>query len=71
VRAIGLVLLVLGILAVAYGGFWTTRNEEKARLGPVKVEVEERERVNIPLWAGVAGIVAGAVLVATGGRKPA
>ena len=62
-RLLGLVLVVLGILAVIYGGFWYTTEENKAELGPVKVKVEEKKRVNVPLWAGVGAIVIGAGLV--------
>ena len=64
-RILGAALLALGVLAVVYGGFWYTKDETKAEIGPIKVKVEEKERVNIPLWAGVLGIVAGAVLLTT------
>ena len=62
-RLLGVVLIVLGTLAAVYGGFWYTTEETKAELGPVKVEVQERKRVNIPLWAGVASIAAGTLLL--------
>ena len=68
-RLLGIVLLVLGVLAVIYGGFWYTKDETKAEIGPIKVKVEERNRVNIPLWAGVGGIGVGAVLLAIGGKR--
>ena len=64
-RILGAALLALGVLAVVYGGFWYTKDETKAEIGPIKVKVEEKERVNIPLWAGVGGIVAGALLLTT------
>lgn len=67
-RLAGLVLIVLGVLAVIYGGFSYAKSDTKAELGPVTVKVEERERVNIPMWAGVVGIAAGAVLVFKGKR---
>ena len=70
-RLLGVVLLVLGVLAVVYGGFWYTKDETKAEIGPVKVKVAERERVNIPLWAGIGGIGVGALLLATAGRRGA
>lgn len=69
-RLAGLVLIALGVLAVIYGGFSYSKNDTKAELGPVTVKVEERERVNIPMWAGVVGIAAGAVLVFKG-KQPA
>ena len=68
-RLLGAVLLALGVLAAVYGGFWYTKEETKAEIGPVKVKVEERERVNIPLWAGAGAIVVGALVLATGARR--
>lgn len=67
-RALGIVLLVLGVLAWIYGGFWYTKDDTKAESGPLKVKVEEREPVNIPLWAGIGSIGVGALLLATGRR---
>ena len=62
-RLAGFVLVVLGILAVVYGGFSYTSNDTKAEVGPIKIKVEEQNRVNVPLWAGIGAIVVGAVLV--------
>ena len=70
-RALGLVLLVLGVLALIYGGFWYTKDDTKAEIGPLKIKVEERERVNVPLWAGIGSIGVGALLLATGKRTTA
>ena len=67
----GIALIVLGILGVVYGGFWYTKDETKAEIGPIQVKVEEQKRVNIPLWAGVAAIVGGAVIVTTDRRRGA
>jgi len=67
-KLVGAGLLVLGILALIYGGFWYSHDETKVDLGPVKVKVEERERVNVPLWAGVVAIVGGAVVLTMGSR---
>ena len=34
-----------------------------AKLGPVEIQVREKERVNVPLWAGIAIAAVGAVLL--------
>ena len=60
----GVVLLVLGLLAVAYGGFSYVKKTDNVDLGPIHIEVQDKERVNIPLWAGVLAAVAGGVLIA-------
>jgi hypothetical protein len=67
VRALGIALLVLGLLGIAYGGFSYTKDSTAAKIGPVEIEVQEKERVNVPLWAGVAVAAVGAVLLV---RKP-
>jgi hypothetical protein len=66
-RLLGAILLGLGILALAYGGFTYTKDTDKVNIGPVHIEVKDKETVNIPLWAGIAVAVAGGVLLA---RKP-
>lgn len=63
-KLIAVVLIVGGILGVAYGGFSYTKETHRAEIGPLSVEVREKEHVNIPLWAGIAAIVGGALLLA-------
>ena len=65
----GVILIVVGALALAYGGFSYTKDTHKAEIGPLKFSVQEKERVNVPQWAGLAAIVAGVVLLVAGGRK--
>ena len=62
-RIVGIILIVAGLLAVAYGGFSYTKDETAAKIGPVEIQVKEKERVNVPLWAGVGMAVVGAVLL--------
>ena len=68
-KIVGIVLIVAGIAAVAYGGFSYTKETHKAEIGPLKLSVQEKERVNIPQWAGIGAIVVGAVMLAMGGKK--
>jgi hypothetical protein len=63
-KLLGAVLLGLGLLALAYGGFSYTKKTDHMNLGPFHMEVVDRERVNIPLWAGVAIAIVGGVLLA-------
>lgn len=68
-QLVGVVLLVLGILGLVLGGFTYTRETHDVELGPLELRVEEKERVNVPMWAGVAAVVAGAALLLTGRSK--
>ena len=69
VKIVAIVLIVAGALALAYGGFSFTKETHKAEVGPLKFSVQEKERVNVPQWAGLGAILAGVVLLVAGGRK--
>ena len=59
----GIVLLIIGVLGVGYGGFSYTKETHRADLGPIHLAVAEKERVNIPMWFGVGALVVGATLL--------
>jgi hypothetical protein len=63
-QLLGAVLLALGILALAYGGFTYTKDTDTAKIGPIEIQVKDKERVKVPVWAGVAAAVAGGILLA-------
>ena len=69
IRALALALIVAGALALAYGGFTYTKDTHTTKVGPIEFSVKDRERVNVPIWAGVVAIVAGAGLLLTAGKK--
>ena len=60
---IGIVLLVLGIAGFFTGGFSFTKNTTQAQLGPIKLQVQQKEDVNIPQWLSLGAIVLGGVLL--------
>ena len=68
-RIAGVILIVVGALALAYGGFSFTKETHKAEVGPLKFSVQEKERVNVPQWAGLGAILAGVVLLVAGRKK--
>lgn len=67
----GVVLIVAGALALAYGGFTYTADTHSADLGVAEVEVEDKERVEVPLWAGIGAVAVGAGVLAAGARRRA
>jgi hypothetical protein len=68
-RIAGVVLIVAGVLGLVYGGFSFTKETHDIKLGPIELSVKEKESVNVPIWAGVAAIAAGALLLIVGGKK--
>lgn len=68
-RILGILLVVAGTAALVYGGFSYTKDKHDVKLGPLQFSVKEQETVSVPVWAGVAGIGAGVLLIVLGGRK--
>ena len=62
-KALGIVLVVLGVIGLAYGGFQWTHKKTVMDLGPVEVTSEKHDRLPIPPVAGAAFLVAGVVLL--------
>lgn len=69
VKIAAIVLIVAGVLGLAYGGFSYTTETHEAKLGPLELSVSERETVNVPVWAGVGAIVIGGALLLVGNKK--
>ena len=67
-RLIAVALIAAGTLAVTYGGFSYTKDTTALKLGPLELSVKEKQTVSVPVWAGIAGIAAGAVLLLLGGK---
>jgi drug/metabolite transporter (DMT)-like permease len=64
VKLIGIVLLVVGILALVYRGFSYSHEKGDAKIGPVEIQVTEKKHVDVPVWAGIGAVVVGAALMA-------
>jgi len=68
-KILGIVLIVAGALALAYGGFTYTKETHDVKLGPIQFSVKEKETVSVPIWAGAGGIAIGVLLLVFGNRK--
>lgn len=62
-RMMAVVLLLAGILGVVYGGFSYTRETHEAKVGPLEISISEKQRVNVPMSAGVALVIVGGGLL--------
>ena len=68
-RIIGLVLVVVGLVALAWGGvFWTDR-DTVVDAGPLEIQTEEREGFAVPPVLGIVAVIGGIVLMAIPERR--
>ena len=68
-KLVAVVLIVAGVLGLVYGGFSYTKNTTAVKLGPIELAVKEKETVNVPMWAGIAAIAVGGLLLVMGGKR--
>jgi hypothetical protein len=66
---VAIVLVLLGILGLAYNGFSYTSETHKADVGSLHLSVDETKHVNIPVWVGIGAIVVGGLLLVTGRKR--
>jgi len=71
VKIIGICLIVVGVLALAFGGFSYTTRERVVDLGPLKVDADKQHSLPIAPIAGVAALVGGIVMVMAGAKTRA
>ena len=68
-QIVAILLIVGGVLALAYRGFSYTKETHDAKIGPLEVHVSEKEHVDLPVWLGAGAVLAGVVLLATGKKS--
>jgi len=71
ITVLGILLAVLGILALVYQGFSYTRREKALDVGPIHVTRDETERVPLPPIIGGVALLSGAALLVIGARQKA
>jgi len=67
---IGIALIILGVVALAYQGITYTTRETVVDLGPLKATVDKDKKIPLPPIVGVLALAAGVALVIVGARKP-
>jgi hypothetical protein len=68
-KAVGVLLLILGILALGYQGFTYVTRDKVVDLGPVEVTQEKTKTVYLPPILGVVALAAGIALLVSGSRS--
>lgn len=67
-QILGVLLLVAGILGLVYRGFSYTKRDRQAKIGPLELNLKQREHVDVPVWVGVVAVAAGVALMLKGKR---
>lgn len=68
-KLIGIILITLGCLGLAYDGFSYTRESTGLKLGPIELKVEEKETISVPLIVSAGAIAIGVFMLVAVGRK--
>lgn len=68
-KIIAIILIAVGALGLAYGGFTYTSERHTSEIGPISIVVDEKEHVNVPVWASVGALVVGSMLLLLGSKK--
>jgi len=66
IAVVGFILIIVGIVSLAYGGFTYTKEETVVKVGPLEVQAEQKRRFPISPLAGGIMVVGGLVLVVLG-----
>jgi hypothetical protein len=69
VRIVAIALIVLGIIALLYGGITYTKREKILDIGPIEATAQTRETIPLPPLVGALAIVGGIALWVVAGRK--
>ena len=70
-RIAGIVLIILGVVGLVYGGITYTRRRDTVSIGPITATVNQRETFPISPVAGAVALVAGIGLFLAGSRRRA
>jgi hypothetical protein len=68
---VGVLLIVLGLVALAYQGFTYTTRETVIDIGPIKATADREKTIPLPPVVGAVAVVGGIVVLVLGGRKSA
>ena len=68
-KALALALIVVGLIALAFGGISWTQRKKVVDLGPIQAEKQERHTLPLPPIFGGVAVAAGVILLVAGGRR--
>ena len=69
VMLVGVALIILGVVALAYQGITYTTREKIIDIGPLKASVDKEKRIPLPPIVGGLALAGGVILVIVGARR--
>jgi hypothetical protein len=66
---VGVVLIILGVVALAYQGITYTTREKIIDVGPLKASVDKERSIPLPPIVGGLALAGGVILVIVGARR--
>lgn len=65
-KTLGIILIALGLIGLAWGGFTYTTREKIVDIGPIHATRDKTHRVPLPPIVGAVALIGGVVLLAVG-----
>ena len=66
---VGILLIIIGVIGLAYGGISYTKEKTVVDIGPIKATADTRETIPVPPILGGFALIGGIVLIATSAKK--
>jgi uncharacterized membrane protein len=66
---VGIILIVLGIAALAFQSITFTTDEKVAEVGPIEVTKESKRTIPMPPLLGALALAGGVLMIIVAGRK--
>jgi len=68
-KTVGIILIVLGIVALIFGGISYTKKEKVFDVGPIHATAEHKKTIPLPPLLGAVSLIGGVILLVVGGRN--
>jgi len=68
-KTLGIILIVLGLFGLVWGGFTNTTTEKVVDIGPIHATREKEHNIPLPPIAGALALIGGVALLVAGGKK--
>jgi hypothetical protein len=68
-KTLGMILIALGLLGLAWGGLTYTTRETVVNIGPIHATRDKTHTIPLPPIAGAVALIGGIVLLVAGGKE--